>query len=309
MRRKLLWPAAAALLVAGCSTASGHGATADNQPDPRPLGGPLHFTAAESSALHRAEEQEVQKCMAGRGFDYTVVPVGDVQREAAASPYGLLTRSQAAQDGFGLTVQRLRKPPTDPNAQRVSALSESDGHAWEEALKGAPDGPREEIQLQDGPTISVPTDACVSVARRALYGTAWDRSYYTLQNLSILIVRDTLDHALVKAAERKWAACMRDEGFSYQNRQDPLKAVKKQLDSVESDAAVLRTVGKEELRIAVQNAACQAEVGLAEQIDRAQKQVEGELPEARKSLLKEFRTARQTALKRAEARVSASPSA
>lgn len=209
---RLLWLAAAALLVAGCSTASGHEAAAESQPDPRPLGGALHFTAAESAALHHAEEQEVQTCMKSRGFDYTVVPVGDVQREAAASPYGLLTEGQAAQDGYGLTVQRLKKVTTDPNSRRMSTLSEGDRRAWEEALKGAPDGPREEIELQDGPTVSVPTDACVSVARRTLYGASWERNYYTAQSLSNSIVRDTLEHPLVNAAEQKWAACMRGKG-------------------------------------------------------------------------------------------------
>ncbi|QOV36134.1 hypothetical protein IM697_39995 [Streptomyces ferrugineus] len=300
--RRLLWLTAAALLVAGCSTSPGHEAAAEDQPDPHPLGGALRYTAAESAALHRAEEREVRKCMADRGFGYSVVPVGDTRGTTAASPYGLLTRSQAAQNGYGLTVQRLREPPADPNAQRLSALSERDRRAWEEALKGTADGPREEIELQDGPTVSIPTDACVYVARKALYGTSWDRNYYTLQHLRGSIVKDTLDHALVKAAERKWATCMRDEGFRYQGRKDPLKAVKKRLDSARSDRAALRATGKEELRIAVRDAACQAEVGLAEQIARAQKRVEKALPQAGTSMLKDFRGARQAALKRARAR-------
>ncbi|MBC9725781.1 hypothetical protein [Streptomyces sp. TRM68367] len=297
--RKLLWLTAAALLAAGCSSASGREAAAENVPDPRPLGGALHFTAAESAALHRAEEQGVKRCMESRGLDYSVVPGGDARRTATASPYGLLTRGRAAQDGYGLTVQRLKKPPADPNAQRVSALSERARRAWDEALKGAPDGPREEIALKDGPTVSVPTDSCVAVARRALYGASWERSYYTLQHVSNAIVRDTLDHALVRAAERKWAACMRDEGFRYRHREDPLKALRQRLDSAGSDTAALRAAGKEELRIAVRDAACQAEAGLAEQVLRAQKEVEKALPRARTAVLKDLRTARQAALSRA----------
>ncbi|AQS67960.1 hypothetical protein [Streptomyces pactum] len=313
--RALLWPAAAAALLAvGCSSAPDRDAAAEKHPDPRPLGGALHYTAAESAALHRAEEREVRKCMAGRGFDYHPIPVGDVRRRAAESPYGLLTRSRAAQDGYGLTVRRLKKPPADPNAQRVSALAEGDRRAWEAALKGAADGPREEIELPGGPTVSVATDSCVSVARRALYGASWDRNHYALQSLRNMVVTDTLDHALMRAAERKWAACMRDEGFRYEHREDPLKALKKRLDSAGTDAAALRATGREELRIAVRDAACQVEADLAEQVVRAQKRVEKALPAARTSLLDDFRAARRTALEHAEARdtagqVAASPSA
>ncbi|MFI8949306.1 hypothetical protein ACIGO6_22640 [Streptomyces sp. NPDC053750] len=302
--RRLLWLTAAALLAAGCSASPGGGAAARKQPDPRPLGGALHYTAAESAALHRAEEQEVRTCMTSRGFDYDAIPVGDVERRAAESPYGLLTPSRAAQDGYGLTVQRLRKPPADPNAQRVSALAERDRRAWEGALKGAANGPREEIELPGGPTVSVATDSCVSVARRALYGASWDRNQYALQSLRNSVVTDTLDHSLVRSAERKWAACMRDEGFRYAHREDPLKALKKRLDSAGSDAAALRATGREELRIAVRDAACQAEAGLAEQISRAQKQVEKALPPARTSLLEEFRAARDAALRQAGARTA-----
>lgn len=297
--RRLLWLTAAALLAAGCSTSPGGEAAAEKQPDPRPLGGALHYTAAESAALHRAEEREVRECMANRGFAYDAVPVGDVRRRATESPYGLLTRSRAAQDGYGLTVERLKKPPDDPNAQRVSALAEPDRRAWETALKGTADGPREEIEIPDGPTVSVPTDACVTAARQALYGTSWDRNEYTLQGLRHTIVQDTLDHTLVKSAERKWAACMRDEGFSYSHREDPLKALKKRLDAAGSDQEALRATGREELRIAERDAVCQVEAGLAEQILRAQKEVEGALPTTRTSVLNDFRTARQAALERA----------
>lgn len=299
--RRLLWLTAAALLAAGCSASPGGEAGAEKRPDPRPLGGVLHFTAAESAALHRAEEQEVRKCMASRGFGYDAIPVGDVQRRAAESPYGLLTRGRAAQDGYGLTVERLKKPPADPNAQRVSALAEHDRRAWEGALKGAANGPREEIELPDGPTVSVATNSCVSVARRALYGVSWDRTQYSLQSLHNSVVTDTHDHPLVRSAERKWAACMRDEGFRYESREDPLKALKKRLDAAGSDPAALRATGREELRIAVRDAACQVEAGLAEKISRAQKQVEKALPTARTSLLEEFRAARDGALRRAGA--------
>ncbi|MGW0456740.1 hypothetical protein [Streptomyces tendae] len=301
---RLLWLTAAAVLAAGCSGAPGGEAAAKRQPDPRPLGGALHYTATESAALHRAEEQEVRKCMTSRGFPYDAIPVGDVERRTAESPYGLLTPSRAAQDGYGLTVERLEKPPADPNAQRVSALAERDRRAWEGALKGAANGPREEIELPDGPTVSVATDSCVAVARRALYGASWDRNQYALQSLRNSVVSDTLDHRLVRAAEREWAACMRDEGFRYEHREDPLKALKKRLDSAGSDAAALRATGREELRIAVRDAACQAEAGLAEQISRAQKHVEKALPPACASLLEKFRAARDTALRQAGARTA-----
>lgn len=299
--RNLLWLTAAVLLVAGCSRASGHEAAAESQPDPRPLGGAVHFTAAESAALHRAEERNVQKCMKKQGFDYQTVPVGDVQKTAAASRYGLLTPRTAAQDGYGLTAQRLANPHPDPNARPLAALSETDRRAWEEALKGAADGPRQEIRLPDGLTVTFAPDSCVSVARRELYGPDWEQQYYTLQSLSNSIAEDTLDHPLVTAAERKWVTCMRDEGFRYQGRGDPLKALKKQLDAAGTGSAALRAAGEEELRIARRDAACQAEAGLAEQVARAQEQVEKELPSSDTTVLSSFNAALDAALKRAAA--------
>ncbi|MER7773782.1 hypothetical protein ABTZ21_02080 [Streptomyces sp. NPDC096191] len=299
--RRLLWLTAAALLVAGCSSSPGHEAAAKPPPDPRPLGGALDFTAAEYAALHRAEEREVGTCMRRQGFGYDAVPVGDVRRRAATSPYGLLRRDLAAQDGYGLTVQRLRKPPADPNARRVSALSERGRTAWEAALKGTADGPRTELTLPDGPTVSIPDDSCVAVARRALYGASWDRDQYALQSVRNSIVTATLDHALVRAAERKWARCMRESGFPYLDFADPFKAVEKRLDAAGSDRAALRATGEEELRVAVRDAACQGEAGLAEQVVRAQRQVEQKLPAARTSALDDFRAARRAALGRAEA--------
>ncbi len=297
--RRLLWLTAAAFLAAGCSQGPGREVAADVQPDPRPLDGALHFTAAEAAELHRSEEQEIRQCMNRRGFDYRVGPVGDVEGQAAESPYGLLTQRRASADGYGLTARRLRTPPTDPNTQQVSSLTVRERRAWEEALKGSPDGPREEIVLQDGPTLSVATDSCVSVGRRALYGASWERDHYTVQHLRNAIVKDTLDHRLVKAAERKWAACMRDEGFRYEHREDPLKTLKKRLDAAGSDTAALRAIGRDELKTAVRDAVCQAEAGLAGEISRAQKQVEKALPPARTSRLEEFRAARDSALRRA----------
>ncbi|MFH8442868.1 hypothetical protein ACH4D3_16770 [Streptomyces sp. NPDC018026] len=303
--RRLLWPiAAAALLAAGCSSAPDREAAAEKVPDPRPMGGVLHYTEADAAALHRAEERKVRECMANRGFDYSVVPAGAVERSTAKSPYGLLTPDLAAQDGYGLTVERLKETPADPNARRVSALGEDERLAWEAALKGAADGPREEIEIPDGPTVSVPTDACVTAARQALYGTSWDRNEYTLQALRNTIVQDTLDRAPVKSAERKWAACMRDKGFAYAHREDPLKELRKRLDAAGSDEVVLRATGREELRIAGQDADCQVEAGLAERIAGAQKQVEKALPAARTSVLNDFRAARRAALERAQARGS-----
>lgn len=298
--RRLLWLTAAALLAAGCSASPGGEAAAVKRPDPRPLGGVLDPTAAESAALHRAEEQEVRTCMERRGFEYDAIPVGDVRRRAAESPYGLLTPSRAAQDGYGLTVARLRTP-ADPNARRVSALAEPERHAWEAALKGAVDGPREEIEVPDGPTVSVPTDSCVTAASLALYGASWQRIHYTVQSLRNTVVEDTLGHPLVKAAERKWAACMRDEGFRYETREDPPNTLRTRLDSARSDTAALRATGREELRIAARDAACQAETGLAEQVVRAQNQIEKALPATRTQVLDDFRTARRTALARAKA--------
>ncbi|MFC8533017.1 hypothetical protein ACFUJY_03570 [Streptomyces sp. NPDC057249] len=301
--RRLLWLSAAALLAAGCSTAPGGGAATEDPPDPRPLGGVLDHTAAESAALHRAEEREVRTCMAGRGFGYAEIPVSEARRTPTPSPYGLLTPGRAARNGYGLTVERLRQPPPDPNAPRLAALTADDRRAWQKALKGTPDGPHEKIALAGGPTLSVPTDSCVTLANRTLYGPTWDRDLFTVQHLRNTIVKNTLARPSVKAAEHEWAACMRDKGFRYEDRRAPLRALSRKLAEAGTDPAALRATGREELRIAAQDAACQTATHLAARIEDAQRATEKALPPSRTAALPALRTA----LARATAHSTARP--
>ncbi len=293
--RRLLWLTVAALLTAGCSTASGRQA-GDAQPHPRPLNGALHLTAAEATVLHAAEERRVRICMRERGFTYRTVPADDAGRSAAAGPYGLLAVAQAARDGYGLTSRRLDGPPKDPNEEHLASLSEAGRGEWNTALKGDPEGTdREKVVLPDGPTVTFDPESCVHLAQQRLYGDGWTRDHYLFQSLRNQVVRDTLGRPAVRKAERAWASCMQAAGFDHRSRSDAAAAVRERVRKA-GDGEALRAAGALEMRTAKQDAACQAEVALADRIAAAQERVEDALPENRTSGLDDFRAARQKVL-------------
>jgi hypothetical protein len=294
--RRLLWLFVAALLTAGCATASGRQA-GDARPRPLPLGGAVYFTAAESAALHRAEERYVQTCMRQRGFTYRRAAAGH-RRLSPPSPYGLLTAEQAAQDGYGFTSRRLDGSGHGPNEEHLASLPRAARRQWTTALKGAPGDERKKVVVPGGPTVTYAPESCVHVAQRRLYGDGWLRQFYTVQELRNEVVRNVLDRPAVGEAERDWSACMREAGFDSARRSEVRTALRRQVQNA-ADAAALRAVGEREMRTARQDAACQAEVLLAERVATGQRRVEAALPEEQTSGLDAFRAARRAALAQA----------
>ncbi|MEN3586162.1 hypothetical protein AAH978_18680 [Streptomyces sp. ZYX-F-203] len=294
--RHVLWLTAAALLVAGCAGAPGHEASAERQPDPRPLAGALELDPSESAALHRAEERGVAACMAERGLVYREAPVVP---PSAAGPYGLLTAESAARDGYGLTRGHTTGPPDDPNVRHLATLSGRERRLWEEALKGTPDGPSRRFTLAGGATVRVPADSCVATARRKLYGASWDTHHYQVQDLRNAVVTDTLDDPRVAASERAWADCMREAGFRYGDREAAAVDVRSRLDAAGTDAAAVRKAARDEARVAGQDAECQRAASLAEAVAQAQRRVERDLTSADRALLDAFRARSDAALRRA----------
>ncbi|MFW6690356.1 hypothetical protein [Streptomyces sp. MAR4 CNX-425] len=300
--RRLLWLVAAALLAAGCSTASG-GEAAGPRPVPLPLGGAADFTAGESALLHRAEELGVRACMRDRGFAYRPVPPPAGRRGTGESPYGLLSVREAAQDGYGMTGARLRPPPPDPNASRLDRLPAAERREWERALKGDAEGPAaREIGAPGGPKVIVPTDSCVFAARKEVYGPGWEERYLWAQSLRNEVVRDTLAARDVRRSVARWSDCMREHGHDFAALDDGPRVIQRKLDRADrtrGGVPALRAAGRAELALAERDARCQSDADLTAAVAAAQRRREAALPGAQTGRLAVFREARDRALARA----------
>jgi hypothetical protein len=294
--RKLLWLAATVLLVAGC-TASGHEAPAA-LPDPRPLSGVLYVPPANAALLHDAEEAAVRDCMQERGFEYHVIPVRDPWRLVEDNPYGLLQPDRAVDDGYGITVQRLGPSTRDPNDKVLRRLSDAQRQRWQEALVGRKDGHRKLVR-PDGVAISYDPGACVESGFRSLYGKPWTERFRALEGVGNQVVTATLHSAGYRAAERKWAACMAEEGHSYRTPGEPRTEIQERVAKTPADSESLREAGRAELALARADLACQQQARLHQAAAAGQRQAEKPIRADWEAEIAAHRQARNQALERA----------
>ncbi|MET9290957.1 hypothetical protein [Streptomyces sp. NPDC003077] len=261
------------LAVSGC--AADAPARRDGDALPAPFGGAAVASPVQARALHDAEERAVAACMKRRGFPYRPVPAN---RPAAENPYGLLTEARAATDGYGLTSAALAGPPADPNRQLLDRMDAARRTAWQQALTGT--GRKERTLTAPGmPSLHVKTDGCVYLARRDLYGGAWEQTELTVEGLNATVItRVTADKEFV-AAQRTWAACMRGKGEKATTPQQARGEIQNAVDRAGRDRSALRRIGLRELKLAGRDATCQRESRLAEASRAAQERVEAALPE------------------------------
>ncbi len=179
----------------------------------------------------RLIQTEIQACMQTQGFEY--IPTDDsdgIRFFAAQLNQGLTPTEFAAQQGFGISTRFDAvlegdvdfSEDADPNDEHVETLSEGEADAWEFALRGAPPERNAQGQLIDPETGEVlprgagrrgPQGGCQLEAQVAVRG---DLS--VLADLSDEF--EELDERIaadprVTEMRTEWAACMRDEGFDY----------------------------------------------------------------------------------------------
>lgn len=143
-----------------------------------------------------------------RGFAYEPVPAA---RPVSANPYGLLTEDAAGADGYGLASAALDGRPDDPNAPALAKLPEARRTAWQAALVGT--GKRQLTLTASGaPSLRVNTDGCVYLARREVYGGAWEQAEVDATGASTEVVARVAAAPEFLAAQRTWAACMAEQG-------------------------------------------------------------------------------------------------
>ena len=137
------------------------------------------------------------------------------------------------------------------------------------------------LKLVGGSEVTYDADGCVTVALQQLYGPDWNQVSFDLEGLSSRVEQSVEDSAGWKAAVGKWATCMNSR--YHVTYADP-QATRGDVSSVAAaaikdvPAAVaaerLKGVRAGEIRLAQQDAACQASVGLADVARTAQEQAQ-----------------------------------
>ena len=260
------------LAVGGCAGAPAH---RGNGPLPVPLGDDMVVSAPQAAALHQAEERAIVSCMAQRGFSYEPVPVAP--RQSTDNPYGLLSESEAATNGYGLSATALAGPVKDPNEQVVAQLPIPRRDAWHDALLGT--GRHQATLSAPGVApLQIDLDGCVHVARDSLYGKDWEQAQLTVEGLVAQIVAQvTTDQGFV-TAQTSWAACMKANGENLATLQQARGLVQDAVATADGDRAALQNVGRRELHVAVVDAGCQRVSDLADAVRAAQERSEARLP-------------------------------
>ncbi|MFI9745818.1 hypothetical protein [Streptomyces sp. NPDC052494] len=279
------------LAVGGCSSAPAH---RDASTLPVPLDGATVVPAPQAGTLYAAEERAVDACMTRRGFAYEPVPAA---RPVSANPYGLLTEDAARADGYGLASAALDGRPDDPNAAALAKLPEARRTAWQTALVGT--GRRQVTLTASGaPSLRVNTDGCVYLARREVYGDAWEQAEVDATGASTEVVARVAAAPAFLAAQRTWAACMAEQGERVGTLQEARGLVQDAVLRAGDDREALLRAGRREQELARRDALCQDRGDLAEVVRTAQGDVQSRLPKASWAKATQVRELRERALRR-----------
>ncbi|MFB7606423.1 hypothetical protein [Streptomyces gardneri] len=279
------------LAVGGCSSAPAH---RDASTLPVPLDGATVVPERQAGTLYEAEERAVDACMTRRGFAYEPVPAF---RPVSANPYGLLTEDAARADGYGLASAALDDRPADPNVPALAKLPEARRTAWQQALIGT--GKRQVTLTASGaPSLLVNTDGCVYLARREVYGEAWEQAEVDATGASTEVVARVAAAPEFRAAQRTWADCMAEQGERVTTLQEARGLVQDAVAEAGDDRQALLTAGRRERELARRDALCQGRGDLAAVTRAAQERVQAELPKTSWAKATQVRELRERALRR-----------
>jgi hypothetical protein len=150
-------------------------------------------------------QEALRMCMAEQGFDYMpVLPREDVFRVIAAPE-----EERVRERGFLITTDVGSGLPdavdsawftTDPNEDRVAAMSEAEREAWDGMLS-----------------------SCEDEASADVPGSGLELAFSTMPEIGDLDERLDADPRVVEL-ESEWSRCMGEQGYEYSDRDDLLNA-------------------------------------------------------------------------------------
>ena len=296
------------LLLTACSGASGGGSSSDEK-------GPItayvervggDVDRAQMDAQHRRAEEITARCMAELGFEYT--PTEPVSTGGGAIDDGDLDWESlefAQQYGYGVTTSddlfgEMDEDWTDPNQERLEAMSEAEVMAYTEALWG----PQDETTDPEDPDAvaewSWETRGCSGKGYHEAYEkddpfaneaveaafTEWNDAWSSIP-----------DDPSMRGPLADWASCMADEGHDVATPSEANESINEAYNALygtgteldpeadpeaepeavempEPDPAAVAELKKKEIALAVADRTCQEESGYAKAYRAVLREVE-----------------------------------
>jgi hypothetical protein len=230
-----------------------------------PFSGAVYYTDREQQTVDHDLEQATAACMKARGLQYKP-PASDTSSDSTHepdNPYFLLDRESARIDGYGIVSAALRSRQSIPGHE-----SRDSGSRYYKELVGD-QGSQKVISLPDGSQLTVAVDGCTAKAREAVFGSDWDRLYYTVQALSNIVIERTEKDPAVVDAVRVWSSCMHRSGYKVKSLAEPREQVSDRGRNARSTASK-QAVVRVELMTAEADAACQETADLRAAVQRVQ---------------------------------------
>jgi hypothetical protein len=244
-----------------------------------PFNGLTSTSSLESARLQRAEDLLLARCMRRRSFSYLVADAPwPADGSMPQSPYGLLSVATAESRGYGI-ADNVRINARDAQIA-VGVQPQSGRRGFLKALAGTAAFART-IAMPGGGNISFDANGCVSIAIGELYGPSWNRTYYTIDPLAIIVADKVEASASWKKVVGDWSSCLRRKyGSNFASPAAVRAAVSnnvdthvKRLSGAKLDA-YLRNLRVAEVRVATIDATCQSDVRLAAVAQRVQQTVQ-----------------------------------
>ncbi|MGV9251206.1 hypothetical protein [Streptomyces sp. NPDC003697] len=260
--KALLWTLAMTglLFVTACSSA--------DRPS-EDAGGRLRtgLTDAERKLLGEAEQQLIADCMRNHGFQYRLAPdMPGSELETPERRFGLDDVAWARGHGYGLAEaaasgDRDGKAAVEksPQALYITSLSPRRQADFDRALNGT-DRAAIVVPAPGRGKIFTSADGCQADARRHLYGDLqkWTEAKAAVVNLEYYTYDDVVAEPRYTKALADWRTCMKSRGLAYPSSSEAIGAVAKENRSRTAEEA-----RKHETTVAVADAECNREAGLA----------------------------------------------
>ncbi|MCW6004028.1 hypothetical protein K1W54_05440 [Micromonospora sp. CPCC 205371] len=245
----------------------------------------------EQRLLLRAEHELTRRCMAGQRFAYPPPPAGSAGTDDPWHPDLDLRGAQ----GSGLGA--AGPSPASPSPAGMRAAQRP---AYRRALSGD-DSRRVTLRLSSGPEFTFASTGCIAEGRRGLYGDVMRaaRAAYVPQEAYNALYPALAAHPAVRAAEGRWAACMRRRGQPFASMQAARSAVARGYRT--SAAGVAR---RTEVVVAVADGECALEARLPETVAGVAAGVAVSLTAEQRHDLTQAAAIRSAALGRARALVA-----
>ncbi|MFS0794711.1 hypothetical protein [Microbacterium sp. 1P10AE] len=251
---------------------------------------------AEFAERQKKSETLVAACMKEKGFEYT--PVTDLGSVASGQEQKPDDREWVAQNGYGMLSSLGESTTTDPNADYVESLSESERNAFNEALWGQyatgevsgqfdPEkaGCQGAAQVEAGQQNPLDSDEFADL-RQAFEDLSSEISSLPEQ----------------QKADSDWSSCMADAGYpDLKTQSDALMSISTRIGEVNGDGSTLpdeskiAELKKVEIDTALADFDCRAKTDYAERSKKAQWALEEKFVAAHKSELEAAKAAAEQA--------------